>query len=362
MSHLKTSGVPTMVSHKKQFLSSIPEIDLIDSSSTMHPQVLHPQNTIPIPIQPNSNNASTAAAVIKVKGWKSLESYWYILLVFFGMLLVYAFARIISLQRRVRDLEARPPVDDITLRGAVRLQLNDLVSDLEQSLRAKESSKDASPNLNVHVKDHHVKDKDKDVSFISSPPVTTTRQIDAMDEEMNQVMEIAKSVKSSLPDLKMFANAMKQQRNVKSTVPVQALPSPSKQVRQMDSTHDALTKDTPPMDSTHIYAVMKDTTPKETQGLHDETILDLDQKNDKTTTTNDSFTQENIKVDNLILTQETKQDEKIEIENKEDEVKVSRWSTPLLKKEKEKKLKAQAAPKRLQNRRGAALPDADLNS
>jgi hypothetical protein len=155
---------------KKQFLSTIPELPVseVDLKST--------------------------------KKWKAIENYWYLLAVFFGLLLLYALARIISLQRRVRDLEARPPVDDITLRGAVRLQLNDLVSDLEQSLRAKQSQAVPEP--------------------VKFEPLQ-------VDPEINQVLEIANSVKSSLPDLKLFANAIKQQKikNESATVEVEVLPN-----------------------------------------------------------------------------------------------------------------------------------------
>ena len=154
---------------KKQFLSTIPELPVseLDLKST--------------------------------KKWKAIENYWYLLAVFFGLLLLYALARIISLQRRVRDLEARPPVDDITLRGAVRLQLNDLVSDLEQSLRAKQSQAVQEP--------------------VKFEPLQ-------VDHEINQVLEIANSVKSSLPDLKLFANAIKQQKikNESAAVEVEVLP------------------------------------------------------------------------------------------------------------------------------------------
>jgi hypothetical protein len=152
---------------KKQFLSTIPELpgSELDLKST--------------------------------KKWKAIENYWYLLAVFFGLLLLYALARIISLQRRVRDLEARPPVDDITLRGAVRLQLNDLVSDLEQSLRAKQSQAVQEP--------------------VKFEPLQ-------VDHEINQVLEIANSVKSSLPDLKLFANAIKQQKIKNESAAVEVEP------------------------------------------------------------------------------------------------------------------------------------------
>jgi len=161
---------------KKQFLSSIPE-------------------TMEIP------------QVIRGKALKSLEPYLYILAVFFGMLILYAMARIISLQRRVRDLEARPPVDDITLRGAVRLQLNDLVSDLEQSIRAKQSVPDNGPSQKHVMFDSKFHDQNHNYNNNTITEVAAT-----VDKELNEVLEIANSVKASLPDVTLFANAMKLQK------------------------------------------------------------------------------------------------------------------------------------------------------
>lgn len=189
---------------KKQFLSSIPE--------TME-----------------SNQLMRGSA----KVWKSLEPYLYILAVFFGMLILYAMARIISLQRRVRDLEARPPVDDITLRGAVRLQLNDLVSDLEQSIRAKQSVPDyngqkqfvsdynglATLTQSETGKNSLVTHK-QNTQTVSDASDNAIPNLVKVDEELNQVLEIANSVKASLPDVRLFANAMKQQKKQQQTTPV----------------------------------------------------------------------------------------------------------------------------------------------
>jgi len=194
---------------KKQFLSSIPEV-----------------------MESNQVLRSGATKVLK-----SLEPYLYILAVFFGMLILYAMARIISLQRRVRDLEARPPVDDITLRGAVRLQLNDLVSDLEQSIRAKQSVPDyngqkqfvsdynglhatltqssQSDTRGAKVVDYGQNQKRASLSASSdsaNESPSANSNLVKVDEELNQVLEIANSVKASLPDVRLFANAMSQQK------------------------------------------------------------------------------------------------------------------------------------------------------
>jgi len=40
-----------------------------------------------------------------------------------GILLLYCLSRLIALQRRVRDIESRPPVDDIVMRGMIRQEV-----------------------------------------------------------------------------------------------------------------------------------------------------------------------------------------------------------------------------------------------
>jgi hypothetical protein len=66
-----------------------------------------------------------------------LNNAWTLVAVSGSILLLYAISRIIALQRRVRDLESRPPIDDIVMRGAIRQQVSEMVNDLEQSIRAK---------------------------------------------------------------------------------------------------------------------------------------------------------------------------------------------------------------------------------
>jgi len=68
---------------------------------------------------------------------------WTLAAVSGGILLLYSLSRIIALQRRVRDLEARPPVDDIVMRGMIRQQVSEMVTDLEQSIRARNAFKPA---------------------------------------------------------------------------------------------------------------------------------------------------------------------------------------------------------------------------
>lgn len=62
---------------------------------------------------------------------------WTLAAVSGGVLLLYSLSRLIALQRRVRDLEARPPVDDIVMRGMIRQQVSEMVGDLEKSIRSR---------------------------------------------------------------------------------------------------------------------------------------------------------------------------------------------------------------------------------
>lgn len=73
----------------------------------------------------------------------TIESYsnWTLVAVAGGILLLYSLSRIIALQRRVRDLEARPPVDDIVMRGMIRQQVSEMVKELEVSLRKEQPTK-----------------------------------------------------------------------------------------------------------------------------------------------------------------------------------------------------------------------------
>ena len=60
------------------------------------------------------------------------DNSWTLAFVCVGVLLLYSLSRIIALHRRLRDLEARPPVDDIVMRGMIRQQVSELLTHLEK--------------------------------------------------------------------------------------------------------------------------------------------------------------------------------------------------------------------------------------
>ena len=81
----------------------------------------------------------SSSKYVTVQNYIDPPNTWILAAVSGGVLLLYSLSRIIALQRRVRDLEARPPVDDIVMRGMIRQQVSEMVSDLEQSIRARNS-------------------------------------------------------------------------------------------------------------------------------------------------------------------------------------------------------------------------------
>ena len=160
------------------------------------------------------------------------ENSWNVLFGLVSVVLIYILTKLFYMQRRIRDLESRPPVDDITLRGSIRDQLNEMVSDLEQTLRAKEVVEQNKTNVALKVVDrieHIPSNGDKklaqDVAQVQIPtedeivlelakkksPHTPpnvqiietefAKRIDSVDDEIQQVRDIANSLKSSLPDL-----------------------------------------------------------------------------------------------------------------------------------------------------------------
>ena len=77
------------------------------------------------------------AEAISMKESIEVTNTWTLVAVSGGILLLYCMSRIIALQRRVRDVEARPPVDDIVMRGMIRQQVSEMVGELEQSIRVR---------------------------------------------------------------------------------------------------------------------------------------------------------------------------------------------------------------------------------
>ena len=100
---------------------------------------------------------------------------WTLAAVSGGLLLLYSLSRIISLQTRVRDLESRPPVDDIIMRGMIRAQITEMVGDLEQSIRARhkaEVKSEPKPETKVtEVKEVKVEVKEKVRTPVKPVPV-----------------------------------------------------------------------------------------------------------------------------------------------------------------------------------------------
>jgi|GEM_PF-4393715 len=72
------------------------------------------------------------AVVSPPKDYFDLTNAWVLAAVVGGILVLYSLSRIISLQRRIRDLEGRPPVDDIVMRGMIRHEVREIVEEQEE--------------------------------------------------------------------------------------------------------------------------------------------------------------------------------------------------------------------------------------
>jgi hypothetical protein len=73
-----------------------------------------------------------------------------------AVLLLYSLSRIMSLHRRVNDLEARPPVDDIVLRGIIRRQMNEMIEEADHE-KAMEQVPTKPKNSSLKNKDQENK-------------------------------------------------------------------------------------------------------------------------------------------------------------------------------------------------------------
>ena len=72
-----------------------------------------------------------------VKKASKMNDSWYLFLFASILLLLYTISRIISLSRRVKDLEARPPVDEIILRGLIRQEVHNHTEKLDGLIQEK---------------------------------------------------------------------------------------------------------------------------------------------------------------------------------------------------------------------------------
>lgn len=79
---------------------------------------------------------------------------WLLFVLASCLLLLYTISRIISLSRRIRDLEARPPVDEIILRGLIRQEVQAHAEKLDAIIEEKFENMELKVD-NVEVKMQH---------------------------------------------------------------------------------------------------------------------------------------------------------------------------------------------------------------
>lgn len=92
---------------------------------------------------------------------------WFLFLLAGSLLLLYTISRLISLSRRVKDVESRPPVDEIILRGLIRQEVQNHTDKLDALIQQK------IENMEVKFEDIEVKVKEeKPVVVASAVPAT----------------------------------------------------------------------------------------------------------------------------------------------------------------------------------------------
>lgn len=89
------------------------------------------------------------------------DSSFILILVTGCLLLLYTISRVISLSKRIKDLESRPPVDEIILRGLIRQEVQHHTDKLDSLIKQK------IENLDVKFEDIEIKIDDK-LNVISS--------------------------------------------------------------------------------------------------------------------------------------------------------------------------------------------------
>lgn len=135
----------------------------------------------------------TLSALPKLEPKESdLNNSWILAAVVGGVLVLYSLSRIINLQRRIRDLESKPPIDDIVMRGLIRHEVNEIVGELEQSLKAKE--KRYSAPQEVHLT------KEPEV-VMKWPPIIVEEELDVAEvtEDVNDAVKVESPSEATPP-------------------------------------------------------------------------------------------------------------------------------------------------------------------
>jgi hypothetical protein len=115
-----------------------------------------------------------------------------------SILLLYSLSRIIALHRRVKDLEARPPVDDIVMRGLIRSQLNDLLHNSKKE-EFKEKAAPLRDNEESEEEEDEMKSEDEnEVSYSDSKLKLEKRIV----EKSKQQLEIKREDEETILESK----------------------------------------------------------------------------------------------------------------------------------------------------------------
>jgi hypothetical protein len=108
-----------------------------------------------------------------------------------SILLLYSLSRIISLQRRVRDLESRPPVDDIVMRGMIRQQINDTFQTYEKRRSAELMEAKAIEAKAIEAKAIEAKSKEQKNLPKTVEPKEEPKEVEPNEVDTKDVKQVA---------------------------------------------------------------------------------------------------------------------------------------------------------------------------
>jgi hypothetical protein len=137
-----------------------------------------------------------------------LSNSWMLAAIVGGILVLYSLSRIISMQRRLRDLEARPPVDDIVMRGMIRHEVNEIVGELETSLRARESFLKQKESVHLKTPTESTWSQPPETKWMSSPEAAKVVEV-----KSPQVVELATE---TAPSFKTTTKPLSKESSLKS--------------------------------------------------------------------------------------------------------------------------------------------------
>jgi len=149
--------------------------------------------------------------VSPTKDYFDLTNAWVLAAVVGGILVLYSLSRIISLQRRIRDLEGRPPVDDIVMRGMIRHEVREIVEEQEEKRLVKAelfSATEAVKAPHVPKPDAEVVARDV-VPTVIEPVEFEIKFEEKLDSPLESAVQLSDGIKVEIMPKKKVKKVMK---------------------------------------------------------------------------------------------------------------------------------------------------------